>query len=43
VTATDRNGRSGFALFKVRITDVNDNAPAFDLVRLDDEIKSSLN
>jgi protocadherin Fat 1/2/3 len=32
VTATDRNGKSGFSVLKVRIIDVNDNAPAFDLV-----------
>ena len=32
VTATDKNGRNGFAVLKVRIFDVNDNPPAFDLV-----------
>ena len=34
VTATDQNGRSGFSVLKVLITDVNDNPPAFDLVTL---------
>lgn len=34
VMATDQNGRSGFAVLKVRITDVNDNPPAFDLVNV---------
>jgi len=31
IIATDRSGLSGFAMLKVRIGDVNDNAPLFDL------------
>lgn len=38
IIATDRSGLSGFAVLKVRIGDVNDNAPMFDL----DEYKANI-
>ena len=39
VIATDPGGRSGLAVVRVLVTDVNDNAPQFLL----DEYKVSLN
>lgn len=42
IVATDRSGLSGFAVLKVQIGDVNDNAPSFDLIEYKANIHANL-